>query len=410
MSMSDGDAEALFITQYYRPELIGSGPFCGDIAEWLNQSGHRVTVLTGAPHYPLGQSFAGYDAQSMPACESLAGVHIERFLTVLPKRGSAVSRILAEVSFLAGAMFALVSGRVRRQSLVISLCPSVLSVAVGNLARAKGGRHIAIVHDIQSGLARGLGMVGSAWLLRLMRACERAILNHADLVAVLTEEMRRQLRMIGVTAPIEVIPIWVDTTRILPLNGERVGPPRVLYSGNLGKKQGLGQVIALAEELQQKRPEIEIIVRGAGNQAGTILAEIAARGLKNIRLTDLLHQEKLSQGLAEGDIHLVPQDPEAAEFAVPSKIFNVMAAGRPFIATARPGSPLWLLQEESGAFLCSPPHDAGAFVAAVLKLADDEPYRRELGIRGRQFVEQNYSKTKVLGEFTTLIDGLHATP
>lgn len=407
--MNAGGDEALFVTQYYRPELIGSGPFCGEIAEWLNQNGRRVTVLTGAPHYPLGQIFAGYEENAVPARESLAGVHVERLHTVLPKRGSAVSRILAEVSFLFGGVMALASGRVRRQPLVLSLCPSVLSVAVGNLARRKGGRHIAIVHDIQSGLARGLGMVGSSWLLRLMQACERAVLNRADLIAVLTEEMRRQLRMIGVTAPIEVIPIWVDTSRILPLDGGRVGPPRVLYSGNLGKKQGLGQVIALAEELQQKRPEIEIIIRGAGNQADTILAEIAARGLKNIRVTDLLPQEQLSQGLAEGDIHLVPQDPEAAEFAVPSKIFNVMAAGRPFIATARPGSPLWLLQEESGAFLCSPPHDAAAFVSAVLKLADDEKYRRELGLRGRHFVEQNYSKTKVLGEFTSLIDGLRAT-
>jgi colanic acid biosynthesis glycosyl transferase WcaI len=409
MTMSEGDAEALFVTQYYRPELIGSGPFCGDIAEWLSQNGRRVTVLTGAPHYPLGQVFAGYKGRNMPERESLAGVHIERLRTVLPKRGSAISRILAEVSFLLGGMLALASRRVRRQSLVLSLCPSVLSVAVGNLARRRGGRHIAIMHDIQSGLARGLGMVGSGWLLGLMRVCERAVLNRADLIAVLTEEMRRQLRMIGVTAPIEVIPIWVDTNRILPLDLGRNGPTRVLYSGNLGKKQGLGQVIDLAAELQRKRPEIEIIIRGAGNQAEPILAEIAARDLKNIRVTDLLPQELLSQGLAEGDIHLVPQDPEAAEFAVPSKIFNVMAAGRPFIATARPGSPLWLLQEQSGAFLCSPPHDAGAFVAAVLRLVDDEAYRRQLGDRGRHFVEQNYSKAKVLGEFTTLIDELHAT-
>src|SRR4051794_6032715 len=102
MTRNESSADALFVTQYYRPELIGSGPFCGEIAEWLSQNGRNVTVLTGAPHYPLGQIFAGYDAESMPARETLAGVHVERLRTVLPKRGSAVSRILAEISFLAG--------------------------------------------------------------------------------------------------------------------------------------------------------------------------------------------------------------------------------------------------------------------------------------------------------------------
>jgi colanic acid biosynthesis glycosyl transferase WcaI len=400
--------EALFITQYYRPEMIGSGPFCGDLAEWLNQKGYRVSVLTGQPHYPFGQAFAGYGPDG-PRREVLNGVRVERLRIWVPKRGSAAARIAGDVAFLLAGMVALARRQVARSSLVVSLCPSILGVALGMIARRRGGRHIAVVHDIQSGLARGLGMVGSAWLLRLMRWCERGVLNRVDLVAVLTEEMRLQLRAAGVTSPIEVIPIWVDTGRIWPIEALQGSPITILYSGNLGKKQGLGQVIALAEELQRERPDIRIVVRGNGSQAEALKSEIAAKDLKNIRLTDLLPPESLSQGLAEGDIHLVPQDPEGAEFAVPSKIFTVMAAGRPFIATARPGSPLSRLQELSGAFLCAPPNDASAFARAVLRLADDAQSRAELGARGRQFVEKNFSKSKILGEFTSLIEALYAS-
>ncbi len=399
--------EALFITQYYRPEMIGSGPFCGDLAEWLNQKGYRVTVLTGQPHYPLGQSFPGYGADG-PTQEVLNGVRVERLRTRLPKRSSAASRIAADVCFMGSGLAALLRGHVKRSPLVVSLCPSILSVALGMLARRAGGRHIAVVHDIQSGLARGLGMVGSRWLLHLMRWCERRVLNGVDLVAVLTDEMRQQLRAAGVTSPIEVIPIWVDTGRIWPVEMLHDGPLTILYSGNLGKKQGLGQIIALAEALHDERPDIQIVVRGNGSQADALKAEIAAKRLKNVRLTDLLPPEHLSRGLAEGDIHLVPQDPEGAAFAVPSKIFSVMAAGRPFIATARPGSPLSKLQELSGAFLCAPPNDADAFAQAVLALADDAQSRAELGARGRQFVEQHFSKSKVLGDFTSLIEALYA--
>lgn len=399
--------EALFITQYYRPEMIGSGPFCGDLAEWLNQKGYRVRVLTVQPHYPFGQSFPGYESGG-PTREVLNGVRVERLRSWLPKRGSAASRILADACFLANGLAALLRRHVRRSPLVVSLCPSILGVALGMLARRAGGRHIAVVHDIQSGLARGLGMVGSGWLLRLMRWCEKRVLNRVDLVAVLTDEMRQQLRAAGVTSPIEVIPIWVDTGRIWPVDMLHDRPLTILYSGNLGKKQGLGQIIALAEALQVDRPDIQIVVRGNGSQAEALKSEIAAKGLKNVRLTDLLPPEHLSRGLAEGDIHLVPQDPEGAAFAVPSKIFSVMAAGRPFIATARPGSPLSRLQELSGAFLCAPPNDANAFAQAVLTLADDAQSRAELGARGRQFVEKNFSKSKVLGDFTSLIEALYA--
>lgn len=399
--------EALFVTQYYRPEMIGSGPFCGDLAEWLNQKGYRVTVLTGQPHYPFGQKFPGYGRDG-PAREVLNGVRITRLRSWVPTRGSAAWRILGDLCFMLGGIAALMRRQVGRSTLVVSLCPSILGVALGMMARRAGGRHIAVVHDIQSGLARGLGMVGSGWLLRAMQWCERCVLNRVDLVAVLTDEMRQQLRAGGVTSPIEVIPIWVDTGRIWPVEVLRDGPVTVLYSGNLGKKQGLSQVIALAERLQRERPDIRIVVRGNGSQAEALKTEIAAKRLKNIRLADLLPPERLSQGLAEGDIHLVPQDPEGAEFAVPSKIFSVMAAGRPFIATARPGSPLSRLQQLSGAFICAPPNDASAFAQAVLKLADDAQSRAELGARGRQFVEKNFSKSKVLGEFTSLIEALHA--
>ena len=399
--------EALFITQYYRPEMIGSGPFCGDLAEWLNQKGYRVTVLTGQPHYPFGQTFPGYGAEG-PSREILNGVRIERMQAWVPKSASAAARILGDVAFLGNGLGALMRRRVGRSSLVVSLCPSILGVALGMLARRRGGRHIAVVHDIQSGLARGLGMVGSGWLVRLMQWCERRVLNRVDLVAVLTEAMREQLRAAGVTSPIEVIPIWVDTGRIWPIDALRDGPITILYSGNLGKKQGLGQIVALAEHLQRERPDIQIVVRGNGSQAEALKSEIAAKNLKNTRLADLLPPEYLSQGLAEGDIHLVPQDPEGAEFAVPSKIFSVMAAGRPFIATARPGSPLSRLQQLSGAFLCAPPNDASAFAQAVLRLADDAQSRAELGARGRQFVETHFSKSKILGDFMSLIEALYA--
>jgi len=337
----------------------------------------------------------------------MGGVTIERVRSGPPRRASALARILNEVGFLVRGLGALLSGRVKRHPMVLALCPSILCVALALMARQRDGSVIAIVHDIQSGLAQQLGMNGSR-MASLMRWVERAVLNRVDLVVVLSQEMKDQLRGLGVTTPVDVVPLWVDTDQIRPTEPAVRPGGKVLYSGNLGRKQGLGQVVAMAEALASRRPEIEIVLRGNGNQAQELIAEIERLHLGNVRLAELQPNEALGTALAAGDIHLVPQNPQAAAFAVPSKVYNIMAVGRPFVATALPDSTLWLLQKQSGAFLCVPPNEPSSFAEAVLNLADDPHLRAELGRRGREFVEQHYAKPLILGAFSSRLDALVA--
>lgn len=400
-------APVLFVTRYYRPELIGSAPFTADIAEFLADKGRDVTVVTGLPHYPMAEVFPDY-RDGARLREVFNGVRVERVPSGTPRRPSASSRILNEIGFLLRGLASLATGRYTRHRVVLALCPSVLGVALGVLARRRGGVCVAIVHDIQSGLAAGLGMVNGGGLAGLMRACERLVLNRVDLVVVLSAEMRDHLRRVGVTAPIEIVPLWVDTDHVRPAEAPAAGPVRVLYSGNFGRKQGLGQVIALAQTLAARRPDIEIILRGSGSQIDALAQEVERLGLGNVRLSELMPHEGLGSALAAGDVHLVPQNPDAAAFAVPSKAFNIMAVGRPFVATALPGTVLWRLQETTGAFLCVPPNDPEAFAEAVLRLADDPALRDELGKRGRHFVEHHCAKPKVLGDFVSRLDALCA--
>jgi colanic acid biosynthesis glycosyl transferase WcaI len=401
-----GVPSTLFVTRYFWPELIGSAPFTSDIAEWLAAHGRPTTVLSGLPHYPSADVFPAY-RNGRCRREIVGSVTVERVRSGAPRRSSALGRILNEADFLIRGLAALASGRVGRHPVVLALCPSILCVTLGLAARKRGGICIALVHDIQSGLAERLGM-GGGRLGAVMRAAERAMLNRVDLVVVLSEEMKSQLRHIGVKAQIEVVPLWVDTDHIQPIEPVKRQTVKVLYSGNLGRKQGLGQVVAMAEQLAQRRPDIEIVLRGNGNQVEALAAEISQRRLDNVSLAELQPNEDLSRALCAGDIHLVPQNPQAAAFAVPSKVFNIMAVGRPFVATALPDSTLWHLQRQSRAFLCVPPNEPVHFAEAVLKLADDEVLRRDLGRRGREFVERHYAKPMILGSFMSRLDALAA--
>ena len=395
-------SRVLFVTRYYWPELIGSAPFSTDIAEWLAKHGRESTVVSGLPHYPDTAVFAAYRNGRLNR-ETVGGVDVERLRVGPPRGSSARARIANEAEFLLRGLAALASGRLKRHSVVLALCPSILSVALGVAARRRHGVCVAVVHDIQSGLAEKLGM-GGGRLAGFMRSCERAVLNRTDLVVVLSAEMKDQLRQIGVTTPIEVVPLWVDTDQLQAIPEVAGTGIKVLYSGNLGRKQGLGQVVELARELATRRTDIEFVLRGNGNQAADLMADIARLGLTNIRLVELQPSEALGTALAAGDIHLVPQRPDAAAFAVPSKVFNIMAVGRPFVATALPDSVLGRLQRQSGAFLCVPPDDPVSFAKAIIELADDSRLRQELGRRGREFVERHYAKPRILGHLMGRLD------
>lgn len=394
--------DLLVVTQWYRPELIGTAYYSSELAEWLGANGSRVKVLTNRPSYPGKEIFPEYRSGGRDH-ETLGGVAIHRLPTRIAKDGGAKARILVEIHFLVRGLLALATGRVARSRTVVSFCPSIMAVFLGWIARKRGGRHVAVVHDIQSGLAGGLGMLGSGMLMRLIRWAERFCLNRPDHLVVLSEEMRSALLRLGVRCPITIIPIWVDTVRISPLARPEGAPPTILYGGNLGRKQGLEQLLDLAELLRDERPDIRILIRGGGSREEALKDSARQRGLPNVHFEPLLPNERFNEGLAEGDVHLVPQDPEAADFAVPSKVYNIMAASRPFVATARANSTLAALAQETGALACVPPNDPTAFANAVVALVDDPARRADMGARGRAYVEATVARDVVLARYVRLL-------
>ena len=395
-------AEVLIVSQFYWPEPIGTPLYVTDLARWLAKRDTRVTVLTERPYYPEFQLAAGYEDGQRDK-ETQDAVTILRVPTYIPRGGGVVARLTNESLYFARAMGRLVKREVPRATRVVSFCPSILAVLAGQLATRGGGRHVAVVFDIQSGLAAGLGMVRAGFLLRVMRGAETLVLNRVHHIVVLSQEMESALRRQGVRRPITVLPIWVDTRKIHPLPLRRSGSPVVLYSGNLGRKQGLSQVLAMAEVLKTLRPDARVVLRGAGSRFDAVRREIAERQLYNVALKPLVPAHKLNQSLADGDVHLVPQNPDTADFAVPSKVYNIMAAGRPFVTTADPGSALYRLQEQTSAFVCAPPNDPKAFAEAVANLLQDQKRRTTMGARARRYVEEQVARNAVLSRYAALI-------
>jgi len=393
----------LLVAMSYWPEPAGSAPMMTDLATSFAAAGAAMTVLTARPNYPGQQVYPEY-TDGRRDSEVADGVRVERFLTIPPKGGGMRARFLHEGVLHSGFMAARAGGRVPAHAAVLSLCPSIFSVAVADRCTAPGGRHVAIVHDIQSGLAGALGL-GGGLAVKALRAVERLALNRADAVVVLSEPMREVLRDLGVTVPVHVIPPHVDTDRIHPLPRLPDRPPTVLYSGAFARKQGLEVVLDMAAILNTRVPEARVVLRGQGGIEAELRERAGRMALPNLAFEPLTPGHRLNEGLAEGDVHLVPQRPEGAAFAMPGKAVTIMAAGRPFVCTCEKGSALERLGTEVGAFRCVPPGDAEAMADAVTLLLDNPAVCTAMGRRGRAWAEENASRPVTLARYARLLTG-----
>ena len=144
-----------------------------------------------------------------------------------------------------------------------------------------------------------------------------------------------------------------------------------------GRSPAAGDSVAEIEaaRLLQHRPDIAVIICGEGPNRAALAGQ--AEGLENLQLHDLQPAERMGAMLTMADLHLLPQIAGAADLVLPSKLTNMLASGKPVVATTEPGTGLYA--EVDGCGVCVPPGDARALADAIVALADDASRRSDLG-------------------------------
>jgi colanic acid biosynthesis glycosyl transferase WcaI len=222
------------------------------------------------------------------------------------------------------------------------------------------------VHDLQAGLARALG--SPAAVCRVIEATEGRLLASADEIHTLSEGMADELRAVGVSKPIDVLPLW---STLPPDDGTPVlRRADVQYSGNLGRKQGCDQLLDLAEQLHRARPGTTLLIRADAVARRPLEAEAAARGLGTVTFEDLAPHGRLRQALQEASVYVAPQRPGVGDSVVPSKVVNALAAGCRVVAASEPGTELVNMAEQTDLLTITTPGDVGELTEAVLRLLE----------------------------------------
>lgn len=395
------------------PEKTGIGKYTGEMAQWLSRRGHQVYVITGFPYYPEWRLDARYSRVRFQM-ERWDGVNIHRVPHYIPGDGRVTSlrRMLVDFTLFLSSLplwMKLVLPRGKRPDVIIAVCPPLLSgVWPCLLSLLTGIPWVYHVQDFQVDAAVRLGMMRLGLLGRLLYGLENALLRSATRVSSITAAMSRRAIDKG-ARPDRVlsVPNWSDTRSIHPIEkltsfrrelGIEDGQVMVMYAGAMGRKQGLSLVLNAAEQLAADSRFVFVMI-GSGSDAQELRLDAERRQLRNMKFLPLQDVQRLNEVLGSADIHLVIQKADAADLVMPSKLTNILAAGRPAIATADAGTELWEVTAGQGTGLAIPPENLSALVDALRHLADEPILRAQLGAEARAYALRNIEQGAILERF-----------
>ncbi len=399
----------------HAPEKIGIAVYTSAMATALAAAGHRVTVVAGQPYYPAWRLMPGHRQTFQRTVED--GVTIIRCPLYIPARPTGKKRLLHHFSFALSSVLPMLFSGIRfRPDVVFCIAPSLIAAPVGRLAATLcGARSWLHVQDFEAEAAFAAGLLnGNGWLFRLARQFELLMLRAFDRTSSISPQMCARLVHKGV-APERVIEFRNsgDLSKVWPLEGS--SPYReewsiatehvALYSGNIANKQGIEIIVEAARHLAH-RQDLTFVVCGEGPNRANL--ERLAEGLPNIRFQDLQPKARMNDLVGLATVHLLPQLASAADLLLPSKLINMLASGRPVVATAAPGT--GLAQEVEGCGLVTEPENATAFADAIRRLIDDPDLHARYAREARLRAEERWSERVILERLMRELAGLVGEP
>ena len=372
-----------FFNRSYWPDVGATGQLLTELAEDLvAHHGCDVTVVTG---YPL----AGRDG--VPAREVRNGVRIVRAggTTRDPRRF--VGRATNYLTYFASACVA--GLRTRRPDVVVALTdPPIIGLAALMSARLHRARFVFLCQDVFPEVAVLLEDFYNGAVNHTLELVNRYLLRRADAVVALGDTMKRRLVEGKGADPsrVTVIHNWADCSALAP--GPKDNPFArahglrdrfvVMHAGNIGLSQNLDVVLDAAERLRD-RDAIRFVFVGNGSRRAALEQQAAERGLLNVMFLPYQPREEMRHSYATADLFLVSLRPGLAGYIVPSKLYSILAAGRPYVAAVEQSCEVVDITERFACGFVVPPGDAAALASRILQVYGNEPLAAELGQRAR---------------------------
>ena len=396
----------LFLNRAFPPDTGATGQYLAELAEDLS-SAHEVSVVCGLPNK------GNIEGRAFPfGVERVGAIEVVRAWGTRLDKSVRVGRIVNQASFFVTATLA--ARALEPPDVVVSLTdPPFLGLLGAHLKRRLGIPFVFYCEDVYPDVAQAVGMMPGP-LADVFEPVQARILSSADRIVALSDDMAAHLAVKGASGPrVTVIRNWADTHAIRPVRGENPLRDRlglndrfvVMYSGNFGYVWDIDSILDAAAALRDES-RFAFVLIGDGSTHGRIEARVVRENLSNVFLLPYQPAEQLSESLGAADLHLVPMRAGVYGTVVPSKIYGILAAGRPMAALAEPESEAATVIRNHHCGWRGPPGDVAALVSMIRTAAHEPARLQAMGARARAAAEKEYTRAVQTRKFRALLESL----
>jgi len=431
----------LVINQHFHPEVASSAQIITELCEDLARKGHKVTVITGRPSYrrreeipdvkdgagmqgisrgapPHGLLFRGLLKILPPSLlewSEAFGIDIIRVYNYAPRlredRWRYAQRMAQYLTFFISSFFVALALHKHNVVLYLSTPPLLNGITANVLRIVKGSPNVMNTQDLYPDVAVRLGVLKNGAIISLCHRLEHYLYRSASRVVPIGVRMAECIEAKGILpSKVEIIPNWMDTNLIHPMS--KVTPFSrehrildkfvVMYSGNIGLSQGLENVVKAAALTQDLKDALYLFIGGGAN-LDSLKKLVDEHELNNVKFFPYQPKERLSESLSAADVHLLPLKKGLSMFAVPSKVYGIMASARPFIASVDEDSEISTIVKEARCGIRVAPEDPLALAEAVRSLYYDRSKLDSLGRNGRVYLEHRVTRSICVERYHSLL-------
>jgi glycosyltransferase involved in cell wall biosynthesis len=396
----------IFFSQLYYPDITTTAMIMRDLTEDLALYGLNIKVICAQPTY--------LNKKKCSKKEVHRQVSIRRVWTLLCNKDNILGRILNGMSCFFSMLIKVFLTK-KNDLLVFNTNPALLPLLGTIGTKLRSQRYVILIHDLWPELPAHIGMIRKGGLLfKIIDFINKLSITNASGIIVLSNKMRELIlnKVPKKEEEIHVIHNWANANRIFPihrdnnnlidkfgLRNKRV----VMYSGNLGRYQPLEVMIAAANELKHRK-DINFVFAGNGGKKERIQMMAASMGLKNVLFIPFQPLDRLAESLSMADVSLIGIYPKNEGVIMPSKLYGLLAVGRPIICVSDPASEVVEILENSGAGLHSAIDAPKELAQKIVKLIDNPKIASKMGLNGRNYFLEHYERKNLTKQWEEVLN------
>jgi glycosyltransferase involved in cell wall biosynthesis len=392
----------LLLNLYYPPDTSATAKMAAMVVEALGAK-HQVTVVCGRPSYDPSERHPWY----LYRREERGNVTVLRTGSTDYPRFKLKHRVL---NYLTYAALAVPRTLFSSADVVLAMTDPPFEGIVGAfVALLKRRPFVYNIRDMYPDMALGGGIIPAGRATRIWERLHRWALRRATRVIVLGEDMRERIIAKGIDAtqvsivrdgvdiPGHQAPLRVDPAVLSAIRGDAQFV--FLHAGNLGFYGAWETLIAAARQVQDDGIDLVFVGQGAQH----VRVQSAAAGVKNVRFLPFFPPQKIASVLAAADAHVVTVKRGLEGVVVPSKLYGILAAGKPVLAVARGSCDASRIVERQGCGLTADPDDRLAVARAMREMARNPSVISEMSGRARA-IAPDYDKVTCLRKFVQTVE------